>query len=335
MYGIDYYVTQRYLADGTKLETEEDETYAGYYYAGPFRYYNNEGEVSLESAGFSCGRFVEYGSSFVPQYHIKDHLGSVRVVADHDGEVVASYNYLPYGTLLNDEAPQYGNNRYLYGGKELQESFEIEWYDSGARFQTLNGVFTGIDPMAEKFYGVSPYAYCAGNPVMYVDPDGNIIGTVLDVVSVGLGVKSLISNIRAGNTREAWKDAGGIAVDMLAAALPVVPGGVGAVRAGLKAADATMDVAKGAAKVTDDVGSFAKNVARGRESEARVLKDLDLTKNTKTYNADLSGKQVKTIPDAVSDGKLIEIKDVKNLSNTKQIRAQYQYAERNGLKHVI
>ena len=29
-----------------------------------------------------------------------------------------------------------------------------------------------MDPLAEKYYGVSPYAYCAGNPIYYVDPDG-------------------------------------------------------------------------------------------------------------------------------------------------------------------
>ncbi len=78
-------------------------------------------------------------------------------------------DYLPYGTLFNDTAPQLGNNRYLYGGKELQEGLGVSWYDSGARFQTVNGVFTGIDPLAEKYYGISPYAYLAGNSVNYVD----------------------------------------------------------------------------------------------------------------------------------------------------------------------
>lgn len=32
-----------------------------------------------------------------------------------------------------------------------------------------------MDPMAEKYYGVSPYAYCAGNPVNRVDPSGKTI----------------------------------------------------------------------------------------------------------------------------------------------------------------
>ena len=29
-----------------------------------------------------------------------------------------------------------------------------------------------MDPLAEKYPGISPYAYCKGNPVNFVDPDG-------------------------------------------------------------------------------------------------------------------------------------------------------------------
>ena len=28
------------------------------------------------------------------------------------------------------------------------------------------------DPMAEKYYGINPYVYCAGDPVNLVDPKG-------------------------------------------------------------------------------------------------------------------------------------------------------------------
>ena len=59
-----------------------------------------------------------------------------------------------------------GKTDYLYTGKESQNAlFGINWYNSGARFQTTDGIFTSIDPLAEKYYYLSPYAYCAGNPI--------------------------------------------------------------------------------------------------------------------------------------------------------------------------
>jgi len=33
-----------------------------------------------------------------------------------------------------------------------------------------------VDPLAEKRYSISPYAYCSGNPVNRIDPDGRLDG---------------------------------------------------------------------------------------------------------------------------------------------------------------
>jgi len=32
--------------------------------------------------------------------------------------------------------------------------------------------FTSVDPLAEKHYNISPYAYCSNNPMSRIDPDG-------------------------------------------------------------------------------------------------------------------------------------------------------------------
>ena len=53
--------------------------------------------------------------------------------------------------------------------------FGVNLYDSQARFQSNIGAFLSKDPLAEKYYGISPYSYCAGNPVNLVDPEGDII----------------------------------------------------------------------------------------------------------------------------------------------------------------
>ena len=136
-------------------------------YVGPFRLYSESLTTvsSLESVAAVGGRFVMDGSSLAQRYYITDHLGSTRVVLDNSGSVRERYDYYPYG----EKIPVY-----LYTGKESQNAlFGINWYDSGARFQTTDGIFTGIDPLAEKYYHLSPYAYCAGNPVNVVDPQGD------------------------------------------------------------------------------------------------------------------------------------------------------------------
>jgi hypothetical protein len=53
-----------------------------------------------------------------------------------------------------------------------------------------------IDPLCEKYYWISPYAYCLNNPVRYVDSDGRnpavVIGGIafsaVDLLLIGTGV---------------------------------------------------------------------------------------------------------------------------------------------------
>ena len=61
-------------------------------------------------------------------------------------------------------------NLYKYNGKELQTDFDLDWYDYGARFYDVQlGRFTGIDPIAEKFYHVTVYNYAENRPVSGID----------------------------------------------------------------------------------------------------------------------------------------------------------------------
>ena len=50
----------------------------------------------------------------------------------------------------------------------------LNMYDFGARWYDVAGVpmWTSVDPLSEKYYNASPYAYCAGDPVNRSDPDG-------------------------------------------------------------------------------------------------------------------------------------------------------------------
>jgi len=47
--------------------------------------------------------------------------------------------------------------------------FGARYYDSDL------SVWLSVDPMSDKYPNLSPYAYCANNPVMLVDPDGRFV----------------------------------------------------------------------------------------------------------------------------------------------------------------
>ena len=64
-------------------------------------------------------------------------------------------------------------NRWRYAGKEKWPMGYTGWLDFGARqYDSYLGRWTTVDPLSEKYPGVSPYAYCANNPVMFVDEEG-------------------------------------------------------------------------------------------------------------------------------------------------------------------
>ena len=66
--------------------------------------------------------------------------------------------------------------------------------DYGARFYDSSVIrWTTPDPLAEKYYSTSPYAFCNNNPVNFVDPDGQAWGKALKVV------KKVYKTAKAGN----------------------------------------------------------------------------------------------------------------------------------------
>ena len=60
--------------------------------------------------------------------------------------------------------------QYKYNGKELDRVAGLDTYDYGAR-QYFSQVPTWdrMDALCEKYYNISPYAYCKNNPINFID----------------------------------------------------------------------------------------------------------------------------------------------------------------------
>jgi RHS repeat-associated protein len=107
-------------------------------------------------------------------YYHSDHLGSTSLITNLDGEIVQHVEYVPFGEVFIEERNNRWNTPYLFNAKELDEETGLYYY--GARYyDSRNSVFLGVDPMWEKYPGISVFAYCANNPIRYIDPDGREI----------------------------------------------------------------------------------------------------------------------------------------------------------------
>jgi len=266
-----------YLSDESKAGVANGSN--GYWYLGSFVY--NRSKV-LESVAFGGGRILKNGSAFLADYHISDHLGSVRAVV-RNGSVIEQNDYFPFGSRHDNGMASQSDpvaNRFRYNGKELQTTGSLGYLDYGARFYDPDiARWNAVDSKADIQKVYSPYAFCGGDPVLHVDNDGKIFETAWDVASLVMGVKSFVQNVKEGNTGAAIMDGVGIIGDALAIATPIVPGGVSAGIAAVRAGK-NIDHAVDAAKTLDRAGDLAKTT----DKTSNVVNVLNKTDNTeKTY----------------------------------------------------
>ena len=180
--------TQRgYLADGTLAQVSDGTTTRLYLGDMVFDKASN-GTVTLESAGWEGGRLLPGSGSDKVLYVVKDHLGSVRVVKDGAGNIHQRFDYYPYGTVSRmwtaSSTMDSSEKRYRFGGKEIAGSSLIDlagygavpgapYLDFGARlYSPRTATWMSPDPLMEKYYSISPYAFCSNNPVNRIDPFG-------------------------------------------------------------------------------------------------------------------------------------------------------------------
>ena len=109
-------------------------------------------------------------------FYLRDHLGNNRVDVTADGGgVCQAMDYCPFGLAMGSSYLP-GQQRWLFGGKELDRISGLDLLDFEARaYDPSTGRFRQPDPLAEKYKSLSQYLYCAVNPVVNTDPTGMLI----------------------------------------------------------------------------------------------------------------------------------------------------------------
>ncbi|MBO2526522.1 MAG: hypothetical protein CW341_12680 [Bacteroidetes bacterium] len=126
-------------------------------------------------------------------YH-PDHLGSASWVTDNNGEVVQYLYYLPWGEdFYNMRRNGYAGSRYTFSAKEKDTETGYSYF--GSRYYSSDlSIWLSVDPMSDKYPSLSPYVYCANNPIKLVDPNGEtFVGVDGESVEVHQGKDGNIS----------------------------------------------------------------------------------------------------------------------------------------------
>ena len=154
------------------------------------KYLFDEGYCQAEKYVYNASK-----DNFTFCYYDRDHLGNIRKVREADGSkggyVIQTMDYYPFGAKFCHSGTDNNVQPYRYNGKEFDNMHGLNTYDYGARqYNPVTARWDRVDPLCEKYYSISPYAYCLNNPIMKIDPDGrnpiyNTTGEYLGCTSEG------------------------------------------------------------------------------------------------------------------------------------------------------
>jgi RHS repeat-associated protein len=198
---LTYDAENRVVSAAAPSPVSVTESYA---YDGEGRRVQKTGTTSTvfvyDGFGNLAAEYGQAGSASGTQYLTTDHLGSTRLVTDANGNVVARYDYLPFGEGI---AAGLGGRSSFYSigafpvsadglsvkftGKERDAETGLDYF--GARyFSSAQGRWTGPDwsatPQAVPYGDLKDpqtlnlYVYVRNSPLSKADPDGHcgIIG---------------------------------------------------------------------------------------------------------------------------------------------------------------
>ncbi len=110
-------------------------------------------------------------TSDVPNFYLKDHLGSIRIVTNENDEVISAQDYDAWGYQMQGREYDSDVSKYKFTSKERDEESFYDYF--GARYYDARvGRWTSVDPLGTEYPDISPFAYTLDNPLRLIDPNG-------------------------------------------------------------------------------------------------------------------------------------------------------------------
>ena len=193
-------------------------------------------------------------------YFVTDHLGNVRATVDQSGAVIGYDDFYPYGQVMPGRSSNTANANdiYKFTGHERDAELGLD-YMLARNYDPEIGRFLSVDPLYDKYPGLSPYMYVEGNPLRLIDPDGRypflpqIVGSLIgaateyasQVINSKIDGKSWSQALVPSDMGDISAAAGMGAVTMGVSAIPKVAGmGI----FGKATVDGALNVVEGVAK---------------------------------------------------------------------------------------
>jgi RHS repeat-associated protein len=134
-------------------------------------------------------------------YH-SDHLGSSAYITTENGYATQFLAYMPYGETLSEQQNSTSYySPFKFSAKEKDTETGYSYF--GARYYSPElSVWLSIDPLSDKYPSLSPYNYCALNPIMLVDPDGRNFELFIDGTEANSAFEQLQSSTNLTLSRD-------------------------------------------------------------------------------------------------------------------------------------
>ena len=161
----------RYDAEGLRYEMEENGNLVRFIFnqnreavseedtSGLNRLIRGTELIAANSSADSARTYYHYAS---------DEMGSTTHIVDETGAVQNRYEYDAWGNITAQEEAV--PNRFKFTGQQLDQVTQ-QYYLRARFYNPIIARFTQEDTFRTD--GLNLYAYCANNPVAYIDPSGN------------------------------------------------------------------------------------------------------------------------------------------------------------------